>query len=99
MKLFTVIDVDHTRQPPMGQSRFCASHRSLGRTACESISETESAEGDSNDRLNPATARVATSMASVSHGRPIERPLLAIHCHDVHQCVVDLDEVHGEVGA
>jgi hypothetical protein len=44
----------------------------LGKTACESTSDTDKAEGASNDMLNPVTARLLTSMASVSHGRPID---------------------------
>ena len=60
----------------MGQSRFCSSrsanHEVLGKTAWESTSEIDRAEGLSNETLKPTTARLATSTASVSQGRPID---------------------------
>ena len=67
-------------------------HLLQDRTACERTSEIDSAEGFSNETLKPTTARLARSMASVSHGRPIDH-------HYVHERVIDLDDIHREVRA
>lgn len=73
-----------------------ASQPAFGKTSCESTRETDSAEGDFNEMLNPATPRLATSMAKTKPRSSDGQPPFPIYHHDIHQRVIDLEDVHGE---
>lgn len=74
---------------------------SFGYDAWESASETDRAEGASNETLKPTTARLAISTAGVSQGRRVIRPdngvcVRPIHNHEskTHQRLYSNREPH-----
>jgi hypothetical protein len=57
------------------------------------VMATELADGARNETWKPNTTRVATSIASVIQGRPTGFSLQLVDDDNVHQCVIDLNQI------
>ncbi len=90
--------VNYARQasgrPGKGLQFSISQPRRLRGTACDSVSETESAEGAQSDTWKPATMRLATSMATVNHGPADRQSPFCVDHHDIHRRVVNLENIH-----
>src|SRR3954453_6857302 len=72
-----------------------ASQVSFGSTACVNTSATDTVDGGSSDTVNPATTRLAMSMASGEPAAADRQAVVLVNNDDVGQGVVDCTRSSG----